>query len=283
MIGETLAVLTAVMWAASTVLSAESLKRVDPVRSNAIKTFFSALIMFPVALAAGELSNPLHVNLEALLFVILAAIIGFGCGDTLLYKSILLIGVSRAYTIAYTYPLFTMIIGVLCLKEPFLSRHLVGTILTVLGVILISSENKKSSGGISPKGFSMALATSLSWAVGTVLLALGLRGISVLSANAVRYPILTLFLFLISQPRKKWEIGSKDLFILLASGVLGMVMGGVAFLYSVQLIGASRATPLSASSPVWASLISSIALKERVTARLLLSSIIVVTGIYFLI
>jgi len=283
MLGEIFAILTALMWAASTVLSAEALKRVDPVRSNTIKTFFSALTMLPIAIATGELNSLPQVDLEALFLIVLAAIVGFGVGDILLFKSIILTGVSRAYTIAYTYPLFTMIIAVLFLKEPFLLRYLIGTILIVLSVIMTSLEDSKNYGKISLEGLMIALAAALCWAIGTILAALGLKGISVLLANTIRYPVLSLFLFLISRPRKKWKIGKKDLGILSASGILGMVLGGITFLFSIQFIGASRATPLSASSPVWASIMSSIISKERVTIRLLLSSIIVSVGICFLV
>jgi len=282
MMGEALAVLTALMWAASTVLSAESLKRVDPIRSNAVKTLSSSIIMLPIAVVMGEL-NLSNLNVEATLFIILAALIGFGIGDTLLYGSIILTGVSRAYTIAYTYPLFTTVIAVLFLREPFLPRYLIGTILTVLSVVLISMEEDKSYGKISLKGLLLALAAAICWAIGTILVAVGLRGISIILANTIRYPIIFLFLLIISKPRMKWRISRKDLTILSASGIIGMVLGGITFLYSVKSIGASRATPLSASSPVWAALMSSIALKEKVTARLLLSAIIVTLGIWFLI
>ena len=280
--GEALAVLTALMWAASTVLSAESLKRVDPIRSNAVKTLSSSIIMLPIAVVMGEL-NLSNLNVEATFFIILAALIGFGIGVTLLYGSIILTGVSRAYTIAYTYPLFTTVIAVLFLREPFLPRYLIGTILTVLSVVLISMEEDKSYGKISLKGLLLALAAAICWAIGTILVAVGLRGISIILANTIRYPIIFLFLLIISKPRMKWRISRKDLTILSASGIIGMVLGGITFLYSVKSIGASRATPLSASSPVWAALMSSIALKEKVTARLLLSAIIVTLGIWFLI
>ena len=283
MIGEILALLTALLWAASTILPAEALKKVDPIRSNAIKTFFSTLVMFPIAFAAGEFNNLFQVNLEALFFLILAAIIGFGIGDTFLFKSITLIGVSKAYTIAYTFPLFTMIMAVLLLGEPFLLKYFIGTIFTVLSIIMISSENRRAHRRVIFKELMIALTTALMWAVGTILLALGLKNISVLLANAIRYPVLSLFLYLISKPRMKWTVERRDLAILAASGILGMVIGGITFLFSVQLIGASRATPLSASSPVWASIISAVALKEKVTLRMLLSSIIVIIGVYFLI
>jgi len=283
MLGETLAILTAIMWAVSTVLSAKALKKVDPIRSNAIKTLSSALIMIPIALVTGDLSNLFNADLNALFLVVLAAMIGFGIGDTLLFKSIILMGVPRAYTIVYTSPLFTMIIAVIFLKEPFLLKYLIGTVLVVLSLIIISSEKDKNHRGISLKGATMALISALCWAIGTILVALGLKGISVFLANTIRFAVLALFLFLVSKPGKKWEIAGKDLAVLSASGIIGMVLGGITFLFSLQMIGASRATPLSSSSPIWASIISSIFLKEKVTIRLLFSSIIVTLGIYFLI
>jgi drug/metabolite transporter (DMT)-like permease len=92
--------------------------------------------------------------------------------------------------------------------------------------------------------------------VGTILATLGLRSIDVLLANAIRFPILALFLFIISKPREKRRVSRRDLILLSASGVTGMVFGGIAFLLSIQLIGASRASPLNASSPVLTSIIS---------------------------
>jgi len=283
MLGEALAIITAIAWALTTVLSAEALKKVDPVRSNAIKTFASTISMAPIALATGELNSLSSIDLESLFLVILAAIIGFGIGDTLLFKSIILIGASRAYTISYVSPLFTMIMAVIFLKEPFLLKYLIGTVLVVISLIIISSGESENYGRINLKGFITALACALCWAIGTILVALGLKGINVILANTIRFSVLSLFLFLFSKPRRKWKIARKDLALLSASGILGMVLGGITFLFSIQLIGASRATPLSASSPVWTSIISSIALKEKVTLKLLLSSIIVTLGIYFLV
>ena len=239
--------------------------------------------MVPIALLTGDLTNPSNIDLNALFLVVSAAMIGFGIGDTLLFKSINLMGVSRAYTIVYVSPLFTVIIAVIFLKEPFLLRYLIGTILVVLSLIIVSLEKDKNQRRISLKGAVMALISALCWAIGTILVALGLKGISVFLANTIRFSVLALFLFLVSKPRKKWEIAGKDLAVLSASGIIGMVLGGITFLISLQLIGASRATPLSSSSPIWASIISSIFLKERVTIRLLISSIIVTIGIYFLI
>ena len=280
--GEALAIASALTWASSTILSAEALKKVDPIRSNAIKTVFSAALMLPVAYAAGEMNNLNEVSIQALLLVIAAAIIAFGIGDTLLLKSITIIGVSKAYTLVYTYPLLTMIAAVLFLNEPFQLMTLVGTTIMVLGVISLLSERNGNQGESSMKGLLMAFVTAVTWAIGILLVALGLEEMTVLQANALRYPVLSLFLLVISRPTEKWNLDRRSLLLLIASGVLGMVLGGVIFLLSINLVGASRATPLSASSPVWASIMSSFLLKEKVTRRLLLSSGLVVVGTYFL-
>jgi len=282
MVGEALAILTALMWAASTVLSAEALKKVDPIRSNMMRTFFAALLMLPIAFWAGEMRNLSGVSLQGLSLVTAAAIIGFGIGDTLLLRSFSFVGVSAAYTFAYTYPLFTMAVAVVLLGEPFRLAHLAGTILIMFGIVLIAARNNGSHSKSSRKGLLTALGTSLTWATGTILVALGVREISVLLANTLRYAALFFFLFAISHPGKKWNLDKKSLAILSASGALGMVFGGITFLESLNLLGASRATSLSASSPVWASLMSSFFLKEKVTPSLFLASVVVVVGTYFL-
>lgn len=256
--GEALAIMSALTWASATVLSAEALKKVDPIRSNTVKSFFSAALLLPIAFGSGEMSNLPEVSIQALLLVIVAAIVGFGIGDTLLLQSITVVGVSKAYTITYTYPLFTTISAVILLGEPFHLTTLAGTALTVLSVVSLLSEKDDSDGKGNSRGLLMAFGTAITWAIGILLVTLGLRDLTVLQANAVRYPALFLFLLVFSKPARRWNLDRKSLLLLFASGALGMVLGGTIFLLSVNLIGASRATPLSASSPVWASLMSSL-------------------------
>jgi len=282
-LGEALSIVGALSWAASTVLLAETLKDIDPLSVNTLKTLFAVLSTLPIALVMGELQNLPKLSFYGFLFVTLAAIIGFGVGDTLLFKSINLIGVSRSYTIAYTYPLFTIVFAVLFLSEPFLLTYLLGTVMIFIGVVGVSVSSNAEVNRENYRGLLAALATAILWAIGTVLVALGLNEISTILANTVRFPLLFIFLLPVSRFwRKKLRLTKRDWIFLATSGILGMTLGGIAFLFSVQLIGASRATSLSSSSPVLASLMSSFFLKEKVTWRVIASSIMVVLGIYFL-
>ena len=56
--------------------------------------------MIPLAFAEGKPENLSSVNLQGFMFVVSAAIFGYGIKDTFLFKSIELIGISRSYTVA---------------------------------------------------------------------------------------------------------------------------------------------------------------------------------------
>jgi len=284
MLGEIYSLSAAFLWAGSMIVAAKTLKEVDPLSANAFKTLFSAVSMFIVALAMGGLPALFRLDLNGALFVILAAIIGFGIGDTCLFRSIGLIGASRSYTIGYSYPFLAIALATLLLGEPFQLRYMIGAVIIFFAITSIFIERNIGVRETNKKGFTAAIAAAVCWAVGTVLVAFGLRTINVIQANTIRFPLLFAFLFSMSRLRKKQEILSKkNLFLLLLSGLLGMTAGGLIFLLGVKLIGVSRASTLSSSSPIWASIMSSIYLKERVSRRVIVSSLMVTAGTYFLI
>ncbi len=283
MLGEALSVASALLMAGSTIVSAKALKYIDPLSANTLKTLFSAVSMIPIAFAMGEIPTVSNLDVYGLSLVILAAIIGFGVGDTCLFKSITIIGVSKSYMIAFTFPLFSMFFSNLFLGEPFLLKYLIGALIIFFGIVNILVYKNSKDTKESSKGLLAAFAAAILWSLGTVLVALGIRSISIISANAIRYPFLFLFMLPISRPwRKKLNLNKGNLALLAASGILSMTLGAVAFLFGIQFIGVSRAAPLHSSSPVWASLMSIFLLREKVTWRVITSSLLVVAGIYFL-
>jgi drug/metabolite transporter (DMT)-like permease len=283
MLGESFAVLAAILWAGSMIVAAKTLKDVGPVRANAFKTLFSAATMLPIAFFMGEFQNLLYLDFYGSLYVIIAAIIGFGLGDTLLFRSIGLIGVSRSYTIGYSYPFFAIALAIVFLGEPFLFRYTFGTVIIFLAIANIFLERNVAFDKSNSKGFIIAFDAAISWSIGTTLVALGLRNINIIQANTIRFPLLFIFLFIISILRpSNSRLNKENLGLLLLSGILGMTVGGIAFLFSIELIGVARAAPLSSSSPLWAAIMSSLYLKEKISWRIIISSIMVAVGTYFL-
>lgn len=285
MLGEALSILAAIMWAASTVLSAKFLEEMGPLRVNMVRSVFSAFFMIPVAVLSGDLSQLSIVSLQGLLLVMLSAIIGIGVGDTCLLKSIRSIGVSVPYIIGYTSPLFTVVMAILFLREPFLLKYSLGAVLIVMSAVLVSIK-KDGEKKADLEGIALAVATSFLWAVATILLTLGLRSTSAILSSTFRLSALSLFLFVLTQPRKKInpvKIDSRSLIVLAASGIIGLALGEIAFSISIQIIGAARATPIGSSSPVWAALMSNLILKEKFTYRILLAAVLIILGVYFLV
>ncbi|MGQ9542478.1 MAG: DMT family transporter [Candidatus Bathyarchaeia archaeon] len=193
MYGEVIAVVAAVLCAASMIAAAGTLKDVDPIGANTLRILFGALSMLPIAVATGELGF-FNSDPTGSFLVILAAVIGLGIGDTSLLRSVTYIGVSRSYTVAYSYPLFTVILATVFLGEPFNYKYLIGSVLIFFGVV-----NALGGVGVEVRvkrslGFMFSLATALSWAVGTVLVTQGVKSISIISANTIRFPIVFLIL-----------------------------------------------------------------------------------------
>ncbi|MBS7626968.1 DMT family transporter [Candidatus Bathyarchaeota archaeon] len=283
MYGEVLAVIAAILWAASMVSAVGTLKDVDPLCANTMKILFGASSMLPIALIMSRSGDLFNFDITGVFFVIVAAMVGIGLGDTCLLKSTTYIGISRSYTIAYSYPIFTMFLANLFLGEPFHYRYLVGSILIFLGVANALSARSVGVGDRRRVGLMYSLAASLSWALGTVLVTQGVKSVNIVLANTIRYPIVFLTLLPVMVSRGgRMGLNRRDLGLLVFSGILGMTLGGIIFLHSVQLIGASKAAPLSSSSPFWASILSSVFLKEKLTLRILASTILVIAGIFFL-
>jgi uncharacterized membrane protein len=283
MIGEALAVIAAICWAASTIVVAKVLRDIDPLNTNTFRSLFAAITMFIYAFFSGEIQEIFYIDLYGLIVVILAALIGFGIGDSFLYKSITLVGVSRSYIFAHTYPFFTMVFAILFLEEMFHPKYLLGTLIIFLGIIIVVTEFKYGSKVKNYLGILTALVASIAWSIGLILITIGISKMSVILANTIRFPFLFVLLFIVSKPwTKRINLKGGNLILLIASGVLGMTLGGLIFLLGIKYIGVSKATSLGASSPIWASLMSSLFLKEKVTWRIIVAASAVIIGIYFL-
>jgi len=284
LLGESLSIVAAFLWAGSTIVAAKTLKRVSPLTVNAVRTSSASISMLFVASVMGGLTDLFRSDLHGSLMVIGAALVGFGLGDTCLYWSIGLVDVSRSYTIGYSYPFFVMAFATLLLGETLLPKHLIGSALVFAGIATVFADRgvKLEQKG-RRKGLAIAIVTAVLWSMGTTLVATGLRTVTIIQANTMRFPLLSLVLIAASRLQsRRSNLDRGSLVLLVLSGLVGMTLAGVIFLFSIQLIGVSRAAPLSSSSPVWAALMSSIFLKEKISLRIIMSTLIVVAGTYLL-
>jgi len=75
----------------------------------------------------------------------------------------------RAAILAYTFPMWSVLLGVWFLREPLTGRRLAGVILGLLGMLLLLGDEVHAVGR-SPTGALLLIASAVSWAMSTAIM-----------------------------------------------------------------------------------------------------------------
>lgn len=295
MIGELAALAAALCWTLSSVLYKVALSDAKPVSANISRCISTTIFLFACVAAFGRLGNLATLGIDTLLLASLSGIVGLFVGDTMYMTSLALIGVSRAVPVSCAYPLFAMLFAVLFLGEQVTFFLLLGTLVIIAGTWLISRERTGSSGvtrSVLVKGVSIALAAAIVWSVSILLMdhALELSQMaskmapvdSALVVNTARMAA-TVLAFLALSPVVDRHFGfiklkRKTWIILAFGGIVALGLGWVLLAVSLSLIEASRSVPISSVTPLFATLVGAFFLKERVTVKVFVGSVLIVLG-----
>lgn len=163
----------AVFWALGPVFLKKGLAFLDHTEMSASRTigFAAASLIFcifdPNAFILWRFPSRL------LLFVFLNILVGNVLGDLCYFKSLELIGVSRAVGTTCCYPLFVTAISFFWLGESVTLPLVLGTGVMIAGLFMLKSGGRKAPGAApetaSWKGFLLALAAAFCWAAVMVL------------------------------------------------------------------------------------------------------------------
>lgn len=295
MLGEIYALSAAVTWAGGSIIIKPITTRFSAVSLNIVRCSIATIILVIVVLIYLGKSAFSNISAISLLYLILSAIIGLVIGSTLYLRSITLTDISRAYPISYTsWPFFTSLIATIFLGEAITWKMIIGTVLVVSGVSLISTSRGKSKLPIPGQkakndrlGMIVAILCGFFWAVSTSFVKLSLAEVHPLVANTIRLPITALCLVLYTFYRKESlglkQYRGKSLLRVSSAGVVDQVLGGVLFLFAIQIAGAAKGVILSCTSPLFAVALSYFFLKEKITIRLIIGVISCIIGIWLVI
>ena len=75
----------------------------------------------------------------------------------------------RAVILAYTFPVWGVLLGVWFLREPLTGRRLAGVVLGLLGMLLLLGEEVRAVGR-SPTGALLLVASAICWAISTAIM-----------------------------------------------------------------------------------------------------------------
>lgn len=136
--GVLLVLAAALLWSIAGVWLVSASAGVSPVLVGAIRIPAAALFTAALARAAGHAVRPGRYGARALLPLAIAGVFGTGVGSLLYVVAVQEAGASRAAILSSTAPLFALPMAALFLRERITRRVAFGTVLSVLGIWLVT-------------------------------------------------------------------------------------------------------------------------------------------------
>lgn len=290
LLGMFLALLQSACWAATSIILRVLSKRLDAYVVNGMRSIAGWVVIILLTLLTGGFADWHLLTFSRLLLLIVPGILGGVFGDALYVYSLKTIGISRAFPISNTYPLFTVALSALILRERITWLMLAGMVLVLVGVYLVArprgravDEPDSITRPALVRGILFALGTAVIWGGSAVVLTYGLQGIDSAMANTVRVPAVALIALLVAARRGNLSevksMSKSTWWLLILAGALGWGVGSWFFTSALQLAGASRTTIIGAAAPLFAVPLSMVFLHEKPGRLTLLGTFLTVLGI----
>jgi len=276
-------------------------QNISPIAINTIKISVGAIGFFIAGFIIQGVKLFTIIPLTNFLILCLALLIGFVIGDSLYLISQHHIGVSIAFPIALSYPLLTYLFSILMVNETFTWVKSIGIVIVLLGVFLISKSSSSKSNNANEYSDELqelpqkktnkiyiffAMGAAVCWALGTVILQIGLEDHGVIEANAIRMFFGAGILYSIFRVQEKKPLTSfqrRSIGIIILGAIIGTLIGNSLYLIAVQEIGATTTSAITASAPMVSTPLSALFLKEKISFWLIIATILTVTGIILII
>jgi drug/metabolite transporter (DMT)-like permease len=277
---------SAIAWAVTSLLARTLMTELGSVGVNAVRSSIGGAILVVWVLATAGAGAFTTISASAWVLLTCSIVVAIALGDTVFFESTKALGLGRAMTISTTYPLGAALIATAFLGEPITPAIVVGALVTLAGLVLIVAPWAERP----PEerfwfGVWTAAVAALAWAVSTVLVKPPLAEMDAVTAQAIRLPLASAFLWLLP-----WSRGAPQA---LARGsrsaqarilVLGVItaVSSVMFVAGVKHAGVAVASVLSSTAPMFAIPLAVVFLGERLTARALVGVAVTVAGIVVL-
>jgi drug/metabolite transporter (DMT)-like permease len=284
--GELLALLTALIWAAAVILLKRSGESVPPFALNLFRVTVSSVLLLPTAFLAGQASVT-SASLSDILLLVASGAIGVAISDTLFHASLNRIGAGISAIIDCLYSPLTVLLAFLALNERLSTLQLVGLAL-VLGGVFAAARHEPPH-GVAPRqvavGVVWGVLAMVALAVGIVIAKPVLDRSTLLWAATVRQVgCLAVMLPVALLSRRRAQIlgalrPSSVWLHSLPGAVLGSYLGLICWIGGLKYTKVGVAAILNQSSTIYILILAAIFLKEPLTRRKLVASLVALAGI----
>jgi drug/metabolite transporter (DMT)-like permease len=275
-LGSTAALFGSAVYALSVVVYRSQSKEIRPLAISSIKMWVAFPVMAFVLLLPFA-GNPLTVPIGTMVLLAISVLCGAVFGDTAYLMSQERIGVSYAFPIAMSFPILTFAFTIFFLGETLILTRLLGAVIAVIGIVILSNEqNKENSASEDSKSFdvlgiSLALLTSLLYAIGTTVLQVGISEIDPFAGNFLRITfgsIVFVPMFAVARHRGMPKPTRRATKLIVIAGFFGMGLGSLLYV---------------STAPLWAVPVSVFFLKEKLTRFAFIGILATIGGVFLVI
>ncbi len=289
--GSIAALVGSALYAFSVVVYRSQRESIRPVAISSIKMwvalgFMSLMMLLPFV------ESPLAVPFSQFLLLSVSVLLGAVIGDTIYLISQERIGVSYAFPISMSFPILTYVLTIVFLDDTLILSRFAGIIIAVLGIAVLSREQESDSEQDESRkirdalGIGLAVLTSVLYAVGTVVLQVGVTDVDPITANFIRVvvgsaafvPVMGFFFAQgMPMPTKR-----ATKYVVIAA-LFGMAIGSLLYVTAVKFAGAAITAVLSSTAPLFAVPVSVFILKEKMTRAAAIGTIATIIGVVLVI
>ncbi len=287
LIGVLFGLISASLWATTSLAVKAQSARVDTLSFNAFRMIIGALLFLGLLPFFGGLKAIAGLSSGSLTALSVSIICGGVIGDTLYFWSMTQIGASRAMPISGIYPLFTWALAVPLLGETVTMRALLGTVCVLADLTLIAPAvevEEAHTARWNRLGVLAAIFAAAMWALSTTMMKIGLQdGVNIVAINSFRFPIAAIVLTLLVlrwRDTSIWQSYNRSsLPTLIGISLLSVGLGSIFWILSIEYAGAARSALINAMAPLLGVPLAIIFLRERVTLKVALGTCLAVLGV----
>ena len=284
--GITCALASAASWAVGVIIYKKIGEHLSASSLNLSKSILSFFLLFAALLLIGIET----IDKRSFLLLAASGILGISLGDSFFFKSLQYIGAHLLIVLTLLGQVLTIFLAVIFLGESPSGKEWIGIALTLFGVT-ITLYLKPSGNGQNPglhKGIFYGLLAVLCMSIGVIITKVGIASTSAIEATTIRmsWGIIGLFVWglftgrlgTLLSPLKNPALVKKILLAVIVATLGGFWLSHVA----IKHIDVTIANTLNSTEPIFVMPLALIFLKEKITFRGAIGTLIAVCGIIFI-
>ena len=292
-LGEIFSLLCAVVWALAIIYFRVAGGSVPAVELNLIKNTLAMLLLlmtWAVLWCISPTEFAYAFSTPELGYLVLSGMIGITLADTLLLKSLSLIGASRNAVLSCLFSPFVIVISLLFLGESFHSMQFIGFGIVVIGTMLVTLQktDMSISSAALRVGSILGVFSVLFIAIGMTITKPIVNDANPIVTAAVRMTAgmvgSLVWVLLSGRIRKSLVIlrGPLPWKAILISTSLGSYLALILWIVGFKLTDTSIASVLNQTSVLFTLIFAALILKEKMSARKIVGALLGFAGVVVL-